>query len=73
MSRLSDLLFGLGTDLAKYPSDSEDDALNRRVVLRKALTEWGDERYREGYGDGRRDLLDSRIEAKQRRGGVSDD
>lgn len=66
MSRLSDRLFEIEIDLAKYEGDDENAALNRRMVLREALTAWGDERWKEGYHDGRRDLLDARSEARRR-------
>lgn len=66
MTRLTDALFGLELDLAKYPGDDENDALNRRIVLRKVLTEHGKERYDEGYLDGRRDVMDARAEALRR-------
>lgn len=66
MSRLSDRLFEIELDLAKNEGDDENAALSRRMVLRKALTDWGDERFQEGYHDGRRDMLDARSEAKRR-------
>ena len=66
MSRLTDRLFEVELDLAKYEGDDENAALNRRMVLREALTTWGDERWKEGYHDGRRDLLDARSEAQRR-------
>lgn len=63
---LNDRLFELGLNLAKYPGSDESDALNRRVILRKALAEHGDQRYAEGYHDGRRDMSDAKLEARQR-------
>lgn len=63
---LRDTLFSLEMDLAKYPGDSESDALNRRTVLRRAFEEWGNQRYREGYLDGKGDIQDARLEAHQR-------
>jgi hypothetical protein len=66
VTRLTDALFGLELDLAKYPGDDENDALNRRIILRKALNEHGQERYDEGYLDGRRDVMDARAEAQRR-------
>jgi hypothetical protein len=66
MSRLSDLLSEIEFDLAKNDGDDESAAFSRRIVLRKALTEWGDERFQEGYSEGRRDMSDARMEAKRR-------
>lgn len=66
MSRLSDLLFELELDLAKNEGDDENAALNRRMVLRKTLTAWGEGRWQEGYHEGRRDMLDARSEAQRR-------
>lgn len=66
MSRLSDRLFEVELDLAKNEGDGESAALSRRMVLREALTAWGDERWKEGYHDGRRDILDARSEAQRR-------
>jgi len=66
MSRLSDRLPEIEMDLAKNDGDDENAALSRRMVLRKALTDWGDERWQEGYHEGRRDMLDARSEAKRR-------
>lgn len=66
MSRLSDRLFEIELDLAKNDGDHESAALSRRIILRKALTDWGDERFQEGYHDGRRDILDARLEAQRR-------
>ena len=56
MSRLSDRLFEIELDLAKNEGDDENAALSRRMVLREAFTAWGDERWKEGYHDGRRDI-----------------
>ena len=66
MSRLTDVLFEVELDLAKYEGDDENAALNRRMVLRKVLTEWGDQRWQEGYHEGRRDVMDARSEAQRR-------
>jgi hypothetical protein len=66
MSRLTDRLFEIEMDLASNDGDDESAALSRRIVLRKALTEWGDERFHEGYHEGRRDAADARLEAQRR-------
>jgi len=66
VSRLSDRLFELELDLAKNDGDGEHAALDRRIILRKALTDWGDERFQEGYHEGRRDVFDARSEARRR-------
>ena len=66
MSRLSDRLFEIELDLAKNEGDDESAALGRRFVLRQALTAWGDERWQEGYHEGRRDVMDARSEANRR-------
>lgn len=66
MSRLTDAIDEVSRQLARYPGDTEDDALNRRVLLRKAFSTWGDERYREGHTDGMRDVYDARSEAERR-------
>lgn len=63
---LTDALFQIELDLAKYPGDSENDCLHRRVVLRNAITEYGQQRYHEGYLDGKRDVMDARSEAQRR-------
>jgi len=52
--------------LAKNGGDGEEAALCRRMVLRRALTTWGDERFQEGYHEGRRDMTAARMEAKRR-------
>ena len=66
MSRLTDRLFEMECDLAREEGDDEGAALSRRIVLRKALTAWGDERFQEGYHEGRRDAADARLEAQRR-------
>ena len=66
MSRLAERLFEIELDLAKNEGDDESAALSRRIVLRKALTAWGDERFQEGYLEGRRDAVDARLEAERR-------
>ena len=66
MSRLSDLLFEVDMDLARNEGDGDSAALSRRLVLRKALTDWGDQRFQEGYHEGRRDVLDARAEVQRR-------
>ena len=65
MSRLSDAIESLERDLRPYSTAHENDLLNRRFILRKALRAWGDERYEEGHGAGMRDVLDTRREAKR--------
>lgn len=65
MSRLSDAIESIERDLRSYSTGHENDLLNRRFILRKALRVWGDERYEEGHGDGMRDVLDTRREAKR--------
>lgn len=64
MSRLTDRLFELEYDLAKYPGDSVSDLENRRLILRNAMRQWGDERYDEGHRDGSRDVRDARTLAQ---------
>jgi len=66
MSRLSDLLSEIEFGLARNEGDDEDAALSRRIVLRRALTEWGDDRFQEGYDEGRRDISAARSEVKRR-------
>jgi hypothetical protein len=66
VSQVSDRLFEIELDLAKNAGDDEHAILARRMILREALTAWGDQRWKEGYHDGRRDLLDARSEANRR-------
>ena len=66
MSRLSDLLSEIEFGLSRNAGDGEDAALGRRVVLRGALAEWGDERFQEGYLEGRLDMSAARLEARRR-------
>jgi hypothetical protein len=66
VSRLSDRLFETECDLARNEGDGEGAALSRRIALRKALTAWGDERFQEGYHEGRRDAVDAKLEAQRR-------
>ena len=65
MSRLSDYLFALESALDRNDGDSEDAALGRRMAFRKTLTEWGDERWHEGYADGQRDVWESQRKAQR--------
>jgi hypothetical protein len=66
VSRLGDRLFETECDLARNEGGGEGAALSRRIALRNALTAWGDERFQEGYHEGRRDAVDARIEAQRR-------
>lgn len=60
MSTVNDLLFGLERDLDKYPpGQSQDWALNRRLVLRKALEAAAGAGREQGYHDGMRDASDA--------------
>jgi hypothetical protein len=65
MSRLSDRLFELESALDRNKGDEESDILSRRMGFRKVLTEWGEERWNEGYRDGRQDVWDARLAAGQ--------
>lgn len=65
MPRLTDELEALEHDLAKYPGKSENDCLNRRLILRQAFQAWGDARYAEGLTDGHRDVHDARRLARE--------
>lgn len=69
MSSLGDHLHEIEFDLAKNGGDGEEAALCRRMALRRALTTWGDERFQEGYHEGRRDMIDARSEARRRADG----
>lgn len=62
---LTDALYELEAELAKYPGQTQDDLMNRRLVLRKAMTRWGDQRYTEGHTDGVRDMVDATYHAQQ--------
>jgi hypothetical protein len=72
MPRLTDELENLERELAKYPDGSEESHLNRRLLLREAFQSWGDARYSEGLGDGRRDVFDARRLARDAEKGDGD-
>jgi hypothetical protein len=57
---LNDHLSELEFQLEKYPGKTEADFLTRRNLLRTLLAKWGDSRYQDGYGDGRRDVFEAR-------------
>ena len=65
MTSLNDRLFALERDLARCPEEDAAALLNRRMLLREALRAHGDDRYREGYGDGRRDTTETRLLAEE--------
>lgn len=65
MSRLSDRLFELEATLERNKGDDESTILSRRMAFRKVLAEWGEERWNEGYRDGRQDVWDARLAAEQ--------
>lgn len=73
MTSLNDRLFALERDLAKRPGFDAADLAAKRMLLRKALTAFGDERYLEGYGDGRRDTVETRQFAEELAAEGSDD
>lgn len=62
---VNDVLFGLEAELAKYPGTSPDDALNRRLILRKALNRVQRDGYDEGYSDALRDSSEARVLAQR--------
>ncbi len=64
MSIVSDELFGLERDLDKYPATTPDGALNRRLVLRKALEHVRSISWQEGHTDGMRDVHETRVLAR---------
>ena len=61
---LNDYLFTIEADLAKYPGTDAEGALNRRIILRKALTGLWAAARQEGYSDGLRDASDARVIAQ---------
>jgi len=65
MSRLSDRLFELEATLERNKGDEEGAIISRRMAFRKVLAEWGDERWDEGYREGRQDVWDARLAAEQ--------
>lgn len=62
---VNDHIFGLEIDLAKYPGITENDAMNRRLVLRKALGQVHQSGYDEGYSDALRDGSETRVLAQR--------
>jgi hypothetical protein len=62
---VNDHLFGLEIELSRYPGITPDDALNRRLILRKALGQVRERGYDEGYSDALRDESETRILAQR--------
>jgi hypothetical protein len=60
MPTLNDHLTEVEFQLEKYRGITEADFLTRRNLLRTLLIKWGDNRYQDGYGDGRRDVFETR-------------
>ena len=65
MTSLNDRLFDIERRLAEFPEHDAASLLNRRMILRKELRAFGDDRYQEGYGDGRRDTVETRLLAEE--------
>lgn len=57
---VNDDLFALELALAKYPEGTPGSALNRRLILRKALDRQDREGYERGYTDGLRDSSEAK-------------
>jgi hypothetical protein len=57
---LNDAVEELSRDLGKYSGAGESDQMTRRLLIRDALTKWGDSRYREGIGHGHQDVYEAR-------------
>jgi hypothetical protein len=57
---LNDHLTELEFQLEKSRGTTEAAFLSRRQLLRAALIKYGNSRYEDGYGDGRRDVFDAR-------------
>jgi hypothetical protein len=60
-----DHLEALERALDRNKGDDEDAFLGRRMAFRRALADWGDERWQEGYGDGQRDVWESQRKAER--------
>jgi hypothetical protein len=57
---LNDHIGDLEFQLEKNRGRREAAFLARRNLIRAALIRWGDSRYQDGYGDGRRDVFETR-------------
>lgn len=65
MSRLTDAIESLERELRPYSTGHENDLLNRRFILRRALDTWGREQFDLGHADGMRDVHDTQRQAKR--------
>jgi hypothetical protein len=61
VAALTDRLFALERRLAEYPGNDADSLANKRLLMREAFRDFGDDRYQEGYTDGMRDTSETRL------------
>lgn len=65
MGRLTDAIEQVEFELAKYPGSTVEDFRARRLILRRAMTAYGQECYADGHHDGIRDATDAQYKAHE--------